>query len=174
MPSGQSRVYRATQLRTGGVHCRESAGTGSVHLKVVANECYLGRSVDQLICASLSHTHYWYEADMLKVPAYIYIYIYNIYHYFFISLVTSIADGPHSILPVVTITITKEILISLSLSPRLTPYDFLSRCEFSTLIIEVYLLAFSRFPLRKKERTKVMATRIELTTCALAGVQITY
>ena len=27
-PSGQSRVYRVTQLRTDGVHCRESAGTG--------------------------------------------------------------------------------------------------------------------------------------------------
>ena len=50
----------------------------------------------QLICASLSHTHYWYEMGMLKVPAviyeleftvtsetkhayiYIYIYIYNL------------------------------------------------------------------------------------------------
>ena len=26
-PSGQSRVYRVTQLRIDGVHCRESAGT---------------------------------------------------------------------------------------------------------------------------------------------------
>ena len=34
-PSGQSRVYRVTQLRTDGVHCRESAGTGPVVLKVV-------------------------------------------------------------------------------------------------------------------------------------------
>ena len=25
--------------------------------------------VDQLICASLSHAHYWNEVDMLKVPA---------------------------------------------------------------------------------------------------------
>ena len=25
--------------------------------------------MDQLIYASLSHTHYWYEAGMLKVPA---------------------------------------------------------------------------------------------------------
>ena len=38
-PSGQSRVYRFTQLRTDGVHCRESAGTGPVNLKVVPNEC---------------------------------------------------------------------------------------------------------------------------------------
>ena len=25
-------------------------------------------TMDQLICASLSHTHYWYEVGMLKVP----------------------------------------------------------------------------------------------------------
>ena len=42
--SGQSRVYRVTQLRTDGVHCRESAGTEPVNLKVVPNECCLGRS----------------------------------------------------------------------------------------------------------------------------------
>ena len=34
-----SLFYRATQLRTDGVHCRESAGTGPVNLKVVPNEC---------------------------------------------------------------------------------------------------------------------------------------
>ena len=43
-PSGQSQVYRVTQLRTGGVHCWESAGTGPVNLKIVPNECCLGRS----------------------------------------------------------------------------------------------------------------------------------
>ena len=43
-PSDQSRVYRVTQLCTDGVHCRESAGTGPVNLKVVPNECCLGRS----------------------------------------------------------------------------------------------------------------------------------
>ena len=61
-PSGQSRVYQVTQLRTDGVHCRESAGTGPVNLKVVLNECCLGRpwqvsTMDQLLFASLSHTH---------------------------------------------------------------------------------------------------------------------
>ena len=25
--------------------------------------------MDKLICASLFHTHYWYEVGMLKVPA---------------------------------------------------------------------------------------------------------
>ena len=29
----------------------------------------LNREMDQLICASLSHTHYWYEVGMLKVSA---------------------------------------------------------------------------------------------------------
>ena len=42
--SGQSRVFRVTQLRTDGVHYRESAGTEPVNLKVVPNECCLGRS----------------------------------------------------------------------------------------------------------------------------------
>ena len=67
-PSGQSRVYRVTQLRTDGVHCRESAGTGPVNLKVVPNGCCLAWQItmDQLIFASLSHTHYWYEVGMLK------------------------------------------------------------------------------------------------------------
>ena len=27
--------------------------------------------MDQLICASLSHTHHWYEVGMLKVPAHV-------------------------------------------------------------------------------------------------------
>ena len=43
-PSGQSRVYRVKQLRTDGIHCRESADTEPVSLKVVSNECCLGRS----------------------------------------------------------------------------------------------------------------------------------
>ena len=67
-PSGQSRVYRVTQLRTNGVHCRESAGTGPVNLKVVRSKRVLLWQVtmDQLVCASLSRTQYWYEVGMLK------------------------------------------------------------------------------------------------------------
>ena len=64
-PSDQSRDYRVAQLRTHGVHCRESAGTGPVNLKRVMPWQV---TMDQLICASLSHTHYWYEVGMLKVP----------------------------------------------------------------------------------------------------------
>ena len=53
-----------------------------------------------------------------------------------------------NILPVVT----KDLPIS----PRFTPYDFLSRCKFSTLttrqpMVEFYLFTFPRLPLRKKE-----------------------
>ena len=32
--------------------------------------------MDQLICASLSHTHYWYEVGMLKIPAICYVNIF--------------------------------------------------------------------------------------------------
>ena len=65
-PSGQSRVDRVTQLRTDGVHYRESAGTGPVNLKVVSSKRVLPWQVimDQLTCASLSHTHYRYEVGM--------------------------------------------------------------------------------------------------------------
>ena len=54
-PTGQSRVYRVTQLRTGGVHCRKSAGTGPVVLKVVpvTGAAILQVTMDQLVCASL-------------------------------------------------------------------------------------------------------------------------
>ena len=66
-PSGQSRVYRVTQLRTDGVHCRESAGKGPVNLKVVpvTGAAILQVAMDQLICASLSHTHYRHEVCMV-------------------------------------------------------------------------------------------------------------
>ena len=53
-PSGQSRVYRVTQLRNDGVHCRES-GTGPV---VVLKDHSFYESL-------FSHTHYWYVVDML-------------------------------------------------------------------------------------------------------------
>ena len=71
-PSGQSRVYRVTQLRTNGVHCQESAGTGPVNLKVVPNECCLGRSPWTNLYAPLFSTptiNSWCEDGMLKGPA---------------------------------------------------------------------------------------------------------
>ena len=54
------------------------------------------------------------------------------------------------------ITILPVVTKDLPISPRFTPYDFLSRCKFSTLttrqpMVDFYLLTFPRFPLRKKE-----------------------
>ena len=63
-PSGQSRVYRVTQMRTDGVYCRESAGTGPVNLKGSSKRVLPWQiTMAQLICTSLSHTHYWYEVS---------------------------------------------------------------------------------------------------------------
>ena len=54
------------------------------------------------------------------------------------------------------ITILPVVTKDLPISPRFTPYHFLSRCKFSTPttrqpMVEFYLLTFPRFPLRKKE-----------------------
>ena len=54
------------------------------------------------------------------------------------------------------ITILPVVTKDLPISPRFAPYDFLSRCKFSTLttrqpLVEFYLLTFPRFPLRKKD-----------------------
>ena len=75
------------------------------------------------------------------------------------------------------ITILPVVTKDLPVSPRFTPYDFLSRCKLSNFttrqpMVEFYLLTFPRFPLRKN--TNLTLVRIELTTSALAGVQVTY
>ena len=54
------------------------------------------------------------------------------------------------------ITILPVVTKDLPISPRFTPYNFLLRCKFSTLItrqpiVEFYLLTSPRSPLRKKE-----------------------
>ena len=66
-PSGQSRVYRVTQLRTDGLHCRGSAGAGPVVLKVVpvTAAAILQVTMNPLCAPLFSHTHYRYEAAML-------------------------------------------------------------------------------------------------------------
>ena len=53
-PTGPSRLCRVTQLRTDGVHCRESASTGPVVLNVVqvTGAAYSGNPVGQILCAS--------------------------------------------------------------------------------------------------------------------------
>ena len=55
-PSGQFRVYRVTQLRTDGVHCRESAGTGPVNLKVETGAALAGHhGLFHMRFSSLTH-----------------------------------------------------------------------------------------------------------------------
>ena len=60
-PSDQSQVHQVTQLRTDGVHCRETTGTGPVNFKVVQVTGTAFASPDQFICASLSHAQCWHE-----------------------------------------------------------------------------------------------------------------
>ena len=66
-PSGQSRIYRVTHLRTDDAHCLEFAGTGPVVLKVVSvpGAAILQVTMDQLMCALFSNTHYWCEVGVL-------------------------------------------------------------------------------------------------------------
>ena len=54
-PPGQSRVYKFAQLRTDGVHCRESPGTGPLVTKVVrATGAASTSSWTNYYCAHLS------------------------------------------------------------------------------------------------------------------------
>ena len=71
-PSGQSRVHRVAQLRADGVHCRESAGTGPVNLKVVLDERALAGHRGLInIHISLPHPLFGMtdEVGLLKIPA---------------------------------------------------------------------------------------------------------
>ena len=69
----------------------------------------------------------------------------------------------------VAILLMPVVTKDLSISPRFSPYDFLSRCKFSTLtirqlMVELYLLTFSRFLLPTPEYNRNPAlTRIVLT-----------
>ena len=63
-PSDQSQVHQVTQLRTDGVHCRETTGTGPVNFKVVQVTGTAFASPDQFICASLSRAQCWHEVGI--------------------------------------------------------------------------------------------------------------
>ena len=69
--SGQSRVYRVMQLHTDGAHWRSLPRVRQPRASKPqgSSEQVLPWQVtmDQLICVSLSHTHYWYEVGMLIV-----------------------------------------------------------------------------------------------------------
>ncbi|CAM9815346.1 unnamed protein product, partial [Ascophyllum nodosum] len=60
-PSGQSRVYQVTQLRTDGVHCRVRRHRASSPQGSSSNGCCLCSSPWTGFYAPLfSHTHCWY------------------------------------------------------------------------------------------------------------------
>ena len=73
------------------------------------------------------------------------------------------------------ITILPVVTKDLPISPRFTPYNFLSRCKFSTLttrqpMVEFYLLTFPPFPLRKKEHKSYFGkNRTHFRTSRCAG-----
>ena len=78
------------------------------------------------------------------------------------------------------ITILPVVTKDLPISPRFTPYNFLSRCKFSTLVLQLVNqwlnFTYSRFHAFRYERNNTNSTlvRIELTISALAGVQVTH
>ena len=79
------------------------------------------------------------------------------------------------------ITILLVVTKDLPISPRFTPYDFLSRRKFSTLttrqpMVEFYLLTFPRFPLRKKEHKSYFGKNRthDFRTCRCAGYLLDY
>ena len=74
-PSGHIRVYRVTQLRTDGVHWRESAGTGPVVVKVfpVTGAALILTKGGSMILPFT--TNYWYVVGMLNLPAVVCMYV---------------------------------------------------------------------------------------------------
>ena len=74
----------------------------------------------------------------------------RLFFFFFFFFISLIADGPHHYHPACGHKGSSH------LSPVHALQFFLSRCKFSTLttrqpMVELYLLTFPRFPLRKKE-----------------------
>ena len=70
-PSGQSRLYRVTQLRTDGVHCRESVVSKHNHCCTAAVH-----TVDQFfpatyvcVCVCVFSSHPFWTSSSLDVPA---------------------------------------------------------------------------------------------------------
>ena len=116
----------------------------------------LARSIHTLIHVVTVHTH----------TIHIYVCL------FFEPLINSIANGPPSILPMVTITITKELPISPLPASRLT--NFYRDASSALLQIVNQRLNFTYSHVLTKERTQILVTRINLATSTLVGVEVTY
>ena len=91
---------------------------------------------------------------------------------FFLLVMSLIADGPHSIVPVATIN--KDL--SISPGSRLTIFYRDASSALLQLVNQCLNFTYSRSHAFRYERKNTNPTlvRIELTTSALAGVQVTY
>ena len=142
--------------------------------------------------ATIIHGHFFpHNRGMLRRSRCALIFLYTLYFQvntgvsYLLDYVEDIYDGGRLLALIAVwcddliITILPVVTKDLPISPRFTPYSFLSRCKLSTLTtrqpkVEFYLLTFPRFPLRKKEHKSYFGIIVELTTSALAGVQVTY
>ena len=174
-PSGQSRVYRVMQVRTDRVHCRESAGTGPVNLKVVrVTVAAFQVSPWTIFCLPLlSHIHYFYG---IYVYRYVSIYLCTRYvcraMYFFIFLFFYFFHLTYSrwtsLLP--SCLWSQRIFPSLPGS-RLTGFYRDASSALLQLVNQWLNFTYSRSHVFRYERKNL---RIELTTSVLADVQLTY
>ena len=97
-----------------------------------------------------------------------------------------IADGPERAVDRLPIPPTSTLPSCLGregssyVSPRFSPYEFLSRCNFSTLTTRQLMVNFlvthvlTLSAAKERKNTNPTLVRIELTTSALTGVQVTY
>ena len=67
--NAESDAYSRDSLRTDGVHCRESVGTGRVVLKVfrVTGAAFASPWTKCSCTPLFFHTHYWYTVSMFKL-----------------------------------------------------------------------------------------------------------
>ena len=74
--------------------------------------------MDQLICAPLSHTHYWYEVCMLKVLAVYYVYVLLIHVCVVISYFVQQQGIDQPVANLLVVSFCFVFIFMLSLKPR--------------------------------------------------------
>ena len=156
--SGHTMVCRWRSLPRVCRH-RASKPQGSSKRAQLPSQVTMG----QLICASLSHTRYWYQVGMLKVPFLFCLVFFNLTY----------NSRWTSSLP--------SCLWSLGIFPslpgsRLTSFYRDASSALLQLVNQWLNFTYSRSHAFRYERKNTNPTlvKIELTTSALAGVQVTY
>ena len=82
--------------------------------------------------------------------------------------------------PNLNVAILSVVTKDLPISPQFTPYEVLSPSKFDSITTRQLLLSNFTYSLHvltlsaTEERTQILVTRIELTTSALASVQVNY